>query len=141
MDQSDTQLIRFSATEEPCDLVCRRVMNMIETAELRRCRTRSALHITLAAGSILVFIPAVKFWVSDMSASGFGTYISLVISDGAYLTGHIRELALSIADSVPFLPTTIILLLTVICANSIRRIAHYRISLSTHRERLQTGLI
>ncbi|MFA6554653.1 MAG: hypothetical protein WCS89_04085 [Candidatus Paceibacterota bacterium] len=115
---------------EPSPKLAFSIMEKITKYETRHFRIRVALHSILTIGTSLAFIPTISYFGEGLSQSGFSSYMSLIISDSSYVMSHFGNLVLSVATSWPVLASIIVLGLTIILINSIRRIVQYSSALS-----------
>jgi len=115
---------------EPSQKIALCVMEKIEKYESKHCKVRMFLHGSLIIGSSLALIPTLSYLSSSLSQSGFNSYLSLILSDGAYVYSHLGELVLSIATSWPLPASILILGIAIIFTNSLRRIFQYSEELS-----------
>lgn len=102
------------------------VMDRVQKYERRRYLIRLSIHTTLTVGAAIAFIPTISYLLSDVSASGFTSYLSLFIYDSAYVMNHLGDLILSIATTLPLMASILIIGLATIFIHSLQRIFRYK---------------
>jgi len=93
------------------------------------------LHTTSIVGAVALFVPVLQSFTTAASQSGFTTYLSLISSDGSYILSSWKDFSLSVLESMPVIETTLILVLTLIIGNALRRGIRY-IPRFNHREHI-----
>lgn len=97
------------------------VMRKIARRRLIRARAAFALHGSLIIVTLALALPLARWVAAAAASSGFTEYVSLIVSDGARLTGSWYPLALSLAESAPLLGIACALLALVVFLDSLRR--------------------
>lgn len=77
----------------------------------------------LSLGSLATLVPSVVSLASAVHSSGFYEYLSLIVSDNAYLLTYWKEFSLSLAESLPFFALSLSLALLGIFIWSLSRAA------------------
>jgi len=85
------------------------VLVRIEKEKKREAKIHLYYTSALGLSSILFLVPALKYFIADFSASGFGNYFSLLYSDGGTVLSFWKELVITLAESIPVLSSIIIL--------------------------------
>ena len=98
------------------------VMVRISSRRLQRARMAAAFHGTLVFATIIGFVPAFQYTVSQGAQSGFFEYFSLLASDGLNLAGSWQSFVLSLAQSAPIVGAIISLGIIAVFAYATRKI-------------------
>ncbi|MES2023686.1 MAG: hypothetical protein V4439_03305 [Patescibacteria group bacterium] len=101
-----------NAKYEPENGLILSIWNTISTREKRIAKVKFWAFSALGVVSLAGFVPVFKALVSDFAQSGFYEYLSLAFGSGGSVSLFWKELALSIAESLPVF--SIILLLGVV---------------------------
>lgn len=109
MDKNWEKLLKISPIEPP-EQLRRNILARIELKQRQVARTKLALWGGLSLASFILIIPASLYVISEFSRSGFYQYFSLLFSDGGLALIYWKEFSLSLAESVPVLAVTVILL-------------------------------
>jgi hypothetical protein len=98
-----------------------RILAKIDEAIRLRARMRIALATVLGTSSVIAAVPALQFASQEFSRSGFTNFISLILSDGFRLAPYWKDMALTIAGSLPILGVAAVafVLLAAICSLSL----------------------
>lgn len=80
-----------------------RIVEYIKILELRRTRIRLIAQSIGVLASLILLIPAYQFASTEWSQSEFGSYFSLILSDGSLALTYWKELLLSLGESAPLL--------------------------------------
>ena len=87
---------------------------------------RRSTHLKLWSLSSLLFvstvglIPAFEILLSDLAHSGFYEYFSLIFSDGGSMLTYWKELAFSLAESLPIMSIIFTLSIVFVCFLSLK---------------------
>lgn len=102
-------LYRTLSTVEPPKGLYEAVMARIDTARRRAAQMRAGLFgmVALLSGALLV--PALEYTMSQLYASGFYDYLSLILSDHSLVLTYWREFGLSLIESLPSLALLLLL--------------------------------
>lgn len=102
-------LLRNIETSNPPAGLSKTVIQRIRREEKLLARKKFAVFGTLTAFSFFAIIAeALRFWQS-VGESGFVRYLSLFLSDGTIIMGYWKEMAMSLAESLPVVCTAILL--------------------------------
>jgi hypothetical protein len=101
------------------------IMHRIEHFRIVRARLYIGIHSVSACVAIIACVPVIQSFITSASQSGFTSYVSLLISDGAYVLGSWKELAFSIIDSTPIVEVALMLGLILVLGNALRRGSRY----------------
>lgn len=101
------------------------IESRISHARTLRNRIHLAVHCTVIVGAVVLFVPAIQYASSEASQSGFYQYLSLIISDSAYLAAHWRTALISILESAPVMGVALSIGTLLIFANSVQRGSRY----------------
>jgi len=85
----------------------------IHAAYIHKNRVRGTIYAITACLAIAGFIPAAKYMIDSMINSGFTSFISVLITDGANIFGSWKELGLALAESLPVLSITAVVTLLI----------------------------
>ncbi|HEX7724544.1 MAG TPA: hypothetical protein VF438_02290 [Candidatus Paceibacterota bacterium] len=109
-------------TSEAQSRVSAQVMQRITARRMAHVRTAATLYgLTTLLGMVLL-VPAISYTVSLAQESGFMSYISLLVSDGADLLSWWRPFVLSVLESAPIVGTVLVLAAILVCGYSIPRL-------------------
>lgn len=86
----------------PLDLE-RGVWARLNEAQKRQVKIHLAAFFVLDAFALIGLITSIIYLSNVFSQSGFGQYLSLILSDSNLLVSYWQELALSLAESLPVL--------------------------------------
>ena len=106
--QIETFLTKVPHVEPPAALRSR-IMLAIDREQLKLARRTLAATITTSVASLVALVPAVWFTWTELAASGFYQYISLLQTDWTIALTSWKELSLSLLTSLPLTGITIIL--------------------------------
>jgi len=96
-------------TSEAEQRLASRVMQRISARRLAKARFAATLYgVTTILGVILV-VPAISYTISLAEQSGFMSYLSLIVSDGASLASTWKPFVLSLLESAPVVGTVLVL--------------------------------
>ena len=86
------------------------ILARISEAQRRNARTRLAFWSAGALVALGALVPVLRYAGQEFSQSGFYDYFSLLFSDGSMLLANSwKELALSLAESLPLMGVTLVL--------------------------------
>lgn len=111
------------AIEPPVHLYAR-ILERVRRFELRRLRLSLAASATLFATSLTGLFFSLRFLISELSASGFLTYITLPFSDGADVLHLANDFTYLIIESTPVLGLLLVFLALTALLASIKTTSH-----------------
>ena len=85
------------------------IISRISLAEQRTARIRLAILSFVSLASFVAIFPLFQHTSSQLAQSGFSQYFSLIFSDGAIISIYWKEFMISLAESIPLLSVTAIL--------------------------------
>jgi hypothetical protein len=77
------------------------ILNTIASKEKRTTQIRLWSFAFISFASLVGLVPAFQILLSDLAHSGFYEYFSLIFSDGGTILSYWKELALSLAETLP----------------------------------------
>jgi hypothetical protein len=89
--------------------------------EVRRARLRVATFGALAALVGLMLVPAAQYAAQQFYASGFASYLSLIVSDRAFVMTYWQEFGLSLAEALPSVALLVLLPLVAVLVWALRQ--------------------
>ena len=93
---------------EPSDKLKTTILKTIKREEIKRSVYRLVFSSVLSLASIIIaFVYMVNIF-NDFNQSGFSEYLSLIYSDGALLMNYWQIYVMSIVESLPIIPITIL---------------------------------
>lgn len=95
----------MAESEHPYKLVDSIFARIIETKR-KNARRRSIFYVSVACLSLIAFIPATRFAISEFYRTGFYDYLSLAVTDSSTILLSWKEFLLSLADSLPVIAIT-----------------------------------
>ncbi|HOZ36753.1 MAG TPA: hypothetical protein PLR18_02900 [bacterium] len=123
MDQSYQKLFTHLKPAEPPAGLLTVVMARLAKEE-RRAIARSRRHLffvsLLLLGSLWAFFPAVKLVYTDLIASGFFQYLSLLFSDFSVIASSWQSYAFSLLETMPVVSLTLFLAVTFVFLFALR---------------------
>lgn len=137
MEKTFKELLVIEPETPICDKIYRSVVSRVERFEIMRSKRRSIAYKLLSLATMAALVPSVNYIVKSIYLSGFGEYVSLIVSDSSYMTAHWKEFLLSTASSLPITGTIVVLLTLFILASSLRRTVKY----SMYTQNIRQGLI
>lgn len=105
------------------------IIERISKLERRRQTLRFALYGSILGAACIALIPAVYYTHAQLVQSGFGTYASLILSDGDALRTSWKEFSLVLIESLPIIGMTLIFGILFTLLASVKQLAknmHYR---------------
>lgn len=94
---------------EPPERLYNQILARIKREKRRIARIRLAFFGVVATASLVFIIPSFQYVAQEFAQSGFYKYLFLLFSDGGIVLASWRELALSLAESLPATEITIFL--------------------------------
>jgi hypothetical protein len=122
--QNHLSLILEKAKSQPDTHLSDAIWHIICTKQARMSRNKSIIYGTIGVLSLVTFIKTAIDLADQFRRSGFYQYLSLAFSDGRLVLSYWRELALSLADSLPLTSLALALLLLLILFVSLRKVMH-----------------
>lgn len=107
---------------DPPQALCGAILLEIETEKLRRARLHFLSVSTLAATSLAVIFPVLRYTAEAFSQSGFYQYASLLFFDGGSVLPYWKEFSLTIVESFPLMEITLSLSLVLVLVWSLRTV-------------------
>ena len=93
---------------EPSDKLKTTILKTIKREEIKRSVYRLVFSSVLSLASIIIaFVYMVNIF-NDFNQSGISEYLSLIYSDGALLMNYWQIYVMSIVESLPIIPITIL---------------------------------
>lgn len=123
MNYSYKKLI--SEYSDPSSYLFERISTQIDSIRIRRDRMRISIHGVIGIGALISLIPIVRYVSSEAVRSGFMSYVSLFMTDGAYLVNTWKEMSMSMLESAPITGIALTLGAILILINSLRRSIPY----------------
>lgn len=105
---------------EPPPHLKKAVFLRLQREKRRAARFKLAGFSALAIISFALIFPAINYLLGQLASSGFSQYVSLIFSDGAYLTSYWQEFILALAESLPVLGLIAVLASIFTLLNSLR---------------------
>ena len=102
--------------------ICEGVMTKIKNKRTRDARVGLVVHGICGLAALIVFVPATQYASTTANQSGFTAYISLAMSDGAYLTHMWKDFLLSLVQSAPIVEIVAVLAIVLVFAYSLKKI-------------------
>jgi hypothetical protein len=96
------------STIEPSLNLKNSIINKIKKEEMKMTIYKIVISSVVSLTSVLVAIIFVINIIQDASQSGLTNYLSLLLSDGASILSYWQSYALSIVESLPIIPITIV---------------------------------
>ena len=110
-------------SREPADSLLPRIMKTIALERQRQILRRKIFIFSTCFSLVLLsIIPAIKFFITDISYSGFGEYLRLASTDFSTISTYWQEWAMSLLESLPALSLAILLLISVALLISFKNI-------------------
>ena len=85
----------------PSDTLAQRIESRIALLEAEKVRRKAYGFGVLAIVALAALVPAVQYAFGQTAQSGFYEYIVLFVSDSGYVFAHLREVIMTIAESMP----------------------------------------
>jgi len=105
---------------EPPQFLMGNILAAIEIKKRRAARLRLALFGSFALASLTALIPAVQYFIAEISQSGFYQYFSLLFSDWNLVITYWNDFVLSLAEALPVLAITSVLSAVFVFLGSLR---------------------
>ncbi len=100
MENNLTEIFKKIMYQEPENLRdC--VWSAIAARDKRMIRIKFWSFVAVTVASLSLLMPALKTLSTDISQSGFYDYFSLIFSNGGSVVTYWKELAFSLAESLP----------------------------------------
>jgi len=90
----------FSPVIPPAKLKAR-ILARVSELERAHARVRAGIFGLIAAASAVLLVPLAQYTFAQFYASGFASYLSLLISDQGLVITYWREFVLSLVESLP----------------------------------------
>ena len=125
MSQKYKKIFSFSIDDKAPERVFSAVLKRIEDRKTKQEHAKAFAHGLLAIIAVIAIVPAISYFISEATQSGFLQYLSLVFSDGSAILSDWKDLTMSILESIPIISSISCLALIFIIANSLRRGAEH----------------
>ena len=89
------------------------IENSILAAKTRHDTIRGTSYAVITCLTIAAFIPAFKSMLDAMVGSGFTSYFSMILTDGASMLGSWKELSMALIETLPVLSIMAVLALLI----------------------------
>lgn len=93
---------------EPSQNLKSSIINKIKIEETKRTIYKMVFSSVASLASVSVAIIFIINIINDASQSGLTNYLSLLLSDGASILSYWQSYVLSVAESLPIIPITIV---------------------------------
>ena len=93
---------------EPSENLKVSIINMIKKEESKRNIYKIVFGSVLSMSSILIMVISIISIVNDAYQSGLSSYLSLIFSDGASIATYWQSYIMSVVESLPIIPITIV---------------------------------
>jgi hypothetical protein len=119
MENKLTKIFKKAKYEPEANLAFS-IWHTIITKEKRLTRFKSWSFGFIGLTSLAGLVPAFQILLNDLAHSGFYEYFSLLFSDGGSMLTYWKELALSLAESLPTMSIIFTLSLFFVCFLSLK---------------------
>ncbi|MCX6736560.1 MAG: hypothetical protein NTW73_00500 [Candidatus Parcubacteria bacterium] len=103
MSKSYQELFKHLESINPPNELRFLLLSKIQKEQLRAFKTKRSIFVFSSIFSFLLMLPILFNLSQSLDQSGFNQYVSLVFSDGAILANYWKELAWSLAESLPIM--------------------------------------
>ncbi len=103
MSKSYQELFKHLESINPPNELRFLILSKIQREQLRAFKTKRSIFVFSSIFSFLLMLPILLNLSQSLNQSGFNQYVSLVFSDGAILANYWKELAWSLAESLPIM--------------------------------------
>jgi hypothetical protein len=86
-----------------------RIISHIRMRQVRQARIAFFSSSALAIGSVVGVVSSVRYFIASAYASGFGDYLSLMLSENAGLMKYWKEFSLTLVESIPLIALAAVL--------------------------------
>lgn len=118
--------------QRPSDDLADRIETRILKIEAQRSRRKAYSFGALALVALVALVPAIQYAFSQIAQSGFYEYVSLFVSDSGYVFTHLREVMMTIIESMPLTGITFTLAALLVTTYALRKSALYITSSRQH---------
>jgi hypothetical protein len=91
----------------------------------RSVQRRRVLFGGLSLTSLVAFVPTISMLMQDVASTGFLQYSTLLLSDSSIVLRYGTTFALSLAETLPIVSTSLLLALTSLFIWSVTQTFHY----------------
>ncbi len=119
MNNNEQRYFQVETVLPPHELYAR-IEKRIHRLEKRAYRMSLALFGSTFVLSSLALIPSLAYLTQEFSRSSFGQYLTLLSSDGDVMLMYWKELAFSLAESLPLAGVTLVLTVTFVLLYSLK---------------------
>lgn len=109
MGEDIENVLRHIRQEDPSVGLFNAILLRIAQERVRAARIKFGIPAFVAAVSLIGSVSAAQYAISAFSQSAFMEYLSLASSDSVVVMAHWQEFLLSLAESIPFMGTTVAL--------------------------------
>lgn len=109
----------------PSEGLLERIVHTIQERQYRARLWRIRVFAVTAALSIVALIPSSVAMMRAFKVSHFGTYISVIFSDGGVLASYWKDIATSLIESLPVISITVALALVGILLWSVSNMVRF----------------
>ena len=118
MGKEQMEIQRLRKAKLPAGLY-ERILVRIAREKKHTARIHLAVSGVLVGASAAALVPALQYAAEEISQSGFGEYVSLLFSDGGTLFSSWKDFALLLAESLPAMGMTLVLVASFACMASV----------------------
>lgn len=111
--------------QAPSADLAQRIETEILRIEAGRARRKAYSFAVLTIVALAAFVPALQYALGQTSQSGLYEYMSLFVSDSGYVFAHMREVMMTIVESVPLTGIVLTLAALLITAYAAEKSASY----------------
>jgi hypothetical protein len=112
------QKAKYKSSTDQCLIL----WQSINLRERQTARLKSWAFAFLGLASLAGLVPAISALSTDLAQSGFNEYFSIIFSDSGSILSYWKELAFSLAESLPAISIILTLSLLFICFLSIKHL-------------------
>jgi len=93
---------------EPSENLRNSIINKIKKEEMKRTIYKIVFSSVVSLSSVSLAIFSITYVIKDAYQSGLSEYLSLLLSDGGLLVSYWQTYAMSIVESLPIVPITLV---------------------------------
>lgn len=113
-------IFRYLKQLDPPHRLCGEILARIEAKSRQTAKTRFIALGVISLASVIAMIPAFNYLWQEFFASGFYQYLSVLFLDGNTIFSYWKELALSLAESLPILGLVLFLFTVFVFLGSLK---------------------
>lgn len=95
------KIFEYLEKKEPAEHLLGKIVSEIRLEREKREKRKFFTGTAFFTVSIFAFIPAIKYFISEIARSGFSEYISLLFSDTGAIAIYWKEFGLVLLESMP----------------------------------------